>query len=339
MSSRPNFLIILADDLGYSDTSPYGAEISTPAIQKLADEGVRLTQFHTASMCSPTRSMLLSGTDNHIAGLGQMAEFLGPLKGKPGYEGYLNDRIAALPAVLKDAGYETMISGKWHLGQTKEQAPSNKGFDKVFSLLQGGGNHFHIVLDNANNPERPIFRNTYDVGKQEPFKTLAELPEKFYSSDYYVDKLLEFLSGRDARKPFFAYLPFTAPHWPLQAPKEIVDKYASVYDSGPGVLREKRLKAQVELGLLDDGVEAFPLTGGKEWSEMSDEEKKFSAKTMEIYAAMVERMDWNIGRVVEYLREKGELDNTFIVFCSDNGAVCPGPLIVVHILLFVLRIN
>jgi arylsulfatase A-like enzyme len=358
-NKSPNFLVIVADDLGtcasqkteilivgYSDTSPYGAEISTPAIQRLSDEGVRLTQFHTASACSPTRSMLLSGTDNHIAGLGQMfvssivstdvfrAEFLGPLKGNPGYEGYLNDRVAALPAVLKEAGYATVISGKWHLGTTKEQCPSAKGFDKVFSLLQGGtfltltsanpgGNHYRIVLESTGPSigKDAVFKNNYDVGKDEPFKTLAELPEDFYSSDYYANKLIDFLSESPKERPFFAYLPFTAPHWPLQAPPEITKKYKGKYDDGPAELRVRRLAAQVKLGLLDDGVEPYPLTGGKEWDEMTEDERKYSAKTMEVYAAMVESMDYNIGKVVKYLESTGQLDNTFIVFHSDNGAV------------------
>jgi arylsulfatase len=248
---------------------------------------------------------------------------LGPLKGNPGYEGYLNDRVAPLPAVLKQAGYSTLISGKWHLGTTKDQSPSAKGFDKVFSLLQGGGNHYRIVLDTSgpSKGKDAVFRNTYEVSKDEPFKTLADLPEDFYSSNYYADKLIEFIDESPREKPFFAYLPFTAPHWPLQAPPEIIAKYRGKYDDGPAELRKRRLDAQVKLGLLDDGVEPYPLTGGKEWDEMTEEERKYSARTMEVYAAMVDSMDDNIGKVCKHLKAMGELDNTFIVFCSDNGAV------------------
>jgi arylsulfatase A-like enzyme len=168
-----------------------------------------------------------------------------------------------------------------------------------------------------------VFTNTYDVGKDQPFKSLAELPEDFYSSDYYADKLVEFLSDAPKDKPFFAYLPFTAPHWPLQAHPKDVEKYRSKYDDGPAVLRERRLNAQVELGLLDEGVEPHPVVGGADWNELTHDERKYSAKTMEVYAAMVENMDYNIGKVLDYLQSTGELDNTFIIFHSDNGAVSP----------------
>jgi len=186
-----------------------------------------------------------------------------------------------------------------------------------------GGNHYRIVLDTEapSVGKDAVFKSTYDVGKDQPFKTLADLPEDFYSSDYYADKLIEFIGQSPKNKPFFAYLPFTAPHWPLQAPPEITKKYKGKYDDGPAELRARRLAAQVKLGLLDDGVEPYPLTGGKEWDEMTEDERKYSAKTMEVYAAMVESMDYNIGKVVKYLESTGQLDNTFIVFHSDNGAV------------------
>ena len=186
-----------------------------------------------------------------------------------------------------------------------------------------GGNHYRIVLDTKGPSagKDAVFRSTYDVGKDKPFKALADLPDDFYSSDYYADKLIEFLGQSPKNKPFFAYLPFTAPHWPLQAPPEITKKYKGKYDDGPAELRARRLAAQVKLGLLDDGVEPYPLTGGKEWDEMTEDERKYSAKTMEVYAAMVESMDYNIGKVVKYLESMGQLDNTFIVFHSDNGAV------------------
>ncbi len=165
-----------------------------------------------------------------------------------------------------------------------------------------------------------VFKNTFDVGRGKPFKTLTDLPKDFYSSDYYADQLINFLSTRPKHKPFFAYLPFTAPHWPLQTPPEIIAKYKGKYDDGPEALRQRRLSQQVELGLLNDGVEPYPLVGGKEWAEMSQDERMYSAKTMEIYAAMVERMDYNIGKVIEYLEGQGELVNTFVFFLSDNGA-------------------
>lgn len=190
-----------------------------------------------------------------------------------------------------------------------------------------GGNHYRIEINAKDESSAPVksgvFNSTFDVGRDEPFKSLTDMPEDFYSSDYYADKLIEFLSATPKDKSFFAYLPFTAPHWPLQAPAELIKKYKGKYDDGPAALRQRRLMAQVKLGLLDDGVEPYPLVGGKDWDAMTEDERKFSAKTMEIYAAMVDNMDYNIGKVVDYVESKGQLDNTFIVFLSDNGAVHP----------------
>jgi|SRR5579871_1299041 len=177
-------------------------------------------------------------------------------------------------------------------------------------------------MDDSGVPIKSgVFTSTFDVGRGQPFKTLQDMPKDFYSSNYYTDRLIEFLLQSPKDKPFFAYLPFTAPHWPLQAPSELIAKYKGRYDDGPAALRQRRLAAQVKLGLLDEGVEPYPLTGAAEWDSMTEEERKFSAKTMEIYAAMVENMDHNIGKVIHYLEQKQQLDNTFIVFLSDNGAV------------------
>jgi arylsulfatase A-like enzyme len=213
--SRPNFLIIVADDLGYSDISPYGSEICTPNLNSLASHGGTLfTDFHTASACSPTRAMLLSGTDHHIAGLGQMAEVMKRFKdiweAKPGYEGYLNDRVAALPEILKDeGGYRTMMSGKWHLGLTKERFPSKRGFEKSFALLPGAGNHFGYEPGTVDQPSVPFLAPLY--ARDNEFVDHTTLPEDFYSSDYFTSEMIRFLDDDDER-PFFAYLAFTAPH-------------------------------------------------------------------------------------------------------------------------------
>lgn len=335
-TKRPNFLVIVADDLGFSDPGCFGSEIQTPHIDSLAfsPHGLRLTNFHTASMCSPTRSMLLSGTDNHIAGLGQM-EFWGrgrdppvPWASLPGYEGYLNFRVAALPEVLQDAGYYTCMSGKWHLGLKPEQGPHARGFERSFALLPGGASHY------AYDPRRPdgslVFGHWASLYAEDERKvdSQTEFPADYYSSDYYATKVVQFLQERedDAEKkarPFFAYLPFTAPHWPLQAPRENVDRYKGAYADGPDRLRERRLERQHELGLLPDDVEAHPVVveeGVKEWAAMTPEEKTWSARTMEVYSGMVDRMDENIGRVFQQIKDAGEWDNTFVLFMSDNGA-------------------
>ena len=319
VTKKPNFLIIVADDLGWSDTSPFGGEINTPNIQMLADGGIRFTDFHTASACSPTRAMLLSGTDHHIAGLGQMAEEIlnhpDIWHGKPGYEGYLNDRVAALPEIMQDAGYFTTMSGKWHLGLTPKQIPAKRGFDDSFSLLPGAGNHYAYEIAESFLPPVYVRNSTYI-----DYETL----EDFYSSDYFVTELIKSLQSNAAtnKKPFFAYLPFTAPHWPLQAPTEIIDKYRGKYDEGPSVLHKKRLETQRKLGLLlsDTISPTDDIAEEEEWKKLTPTEKAYSAKTMEIYAAMVDRMDFAIGRVIDYLKESEQFENTFIVFMSDNGA-------------------
>ncbi|KAH9909151.1 putative arylsulfatase [Xylariomycetidae sp. FL2044] len=331
-SRRPNFFIIVADDLGFSDTSPYGGEIDTPNLQRLADEGLRLTGFHTAASCSPTRAMLLSGTDSHIAGLGCMAEKIkkapGVFENKPGYEGYLNYRVASLGEVLQDAGYFTLMSGKWHLGLRKELSPYARGFTKVLSSLPGAGNHFNHEpqLYGLENKPTAIFKGDGIWMKDgDLINGSTDLPKDFYSSNTFTDYFLGFLrerTGEQRCQPFFGYLPFTAPHWPLQAPQSIVRKYRGKYDDGPVALRDRRLKSLIEKGLVPPGVEPAQLhmLKTKPWEDLSDMEKKKSSRAMEVYAAMVDLIDVNIGRVLNYLEETGELDNTFIVFMSDNGA-------------------
>ncbi|KAI1338712.1 putative arylsulfatase [Xylariaceae sp. FL0016] len=329
-SKRPNFLIVVADDLGFSDTGPYGSEISTPTLDRLAREGVSMTGFHTASACSPTRSMLLSGTDNHIAGLGQMAEFMRfrrDYQGRPGYEGYLNYRVAALPEILQDNGYLTLMSGKWHLGLEKEQSPSARGFDKCFVYLAGSGNHFNNEpqLDRDDYGHSALGGRNLWMRDDQFLDRKREIPKDFYSTKTYTDGMLHYLEGRTAEekeKPFFAYLPYTAPHWPLQAPQEVIAKYRGVYDDGPEGLRQRRLKALIERGLVPKDVEPAPSVGDvpKEWDEMNDAEKAESSRKMETYAAMVDMIDQHMTRVISYLEKTGELDNTFVLFMSDNGA-------------------
>lgn len=309
-ADRPNFLVIVADDLGFSDTAPFGGEIPTPALDGLARTGLRLTQFHTAATCSPTRSMLFSGTDNHRAGLGSMAELLAPnQKGQPGHEGYLRPEVASLAERLQAGGYRTVMSGKWHLGMAPEQDPHARGFEHSFALLPGAANHFGA--DTA-----PYTEDGAPVGK---------LPADFYSSDTFADKLIEMLDKRTAEDggdaPFFAYLAFTAPHWPLQAHEDDIARYRGRYDAGFEALRQERLARQVELGLLaPDVVAHVPTLAEGSWDSLTAEEQRVAARDMEIYAAMVDRMDQNIGRVLDALRRTGAYDDTVILFFADNGA-------------------
>ncbi|TIB69452.1 hypothetical protein E3Q23_04309 [Wallemia mellicola] len=333
-SKKPNFLLIIADDLGFSD--PFGNDINTPNLDKLAKNGLTLTDFHTASACSPTRSMLLSGNDNHLAGLGQMAEFARNYPSiwkdeegtaKPGYEGVLNYRVAALPEILNQPDpqtgkgvYRTLLSGKWHLGLTEPFLPSNRGFERSWGLLPGAGNHFKYNPDVALGV--PATKTLWsDNGN---LFSMDDLPDSFYSTDAFTDKLIEYLD-EDYERPFFAMLTLTAPHWPLQAPRHLIEKYKGRFDEGPHELRKERLLQLHKLGLISDNAlaRAHPIidTYGKgTWDRFTEDEKKRSARTMEVYAAMVESIDENVGRLLKHLEDKEELENTFVVFMSDNGA-------------------
>jgi arylsulfatase A-like enzyme len=315
---RPNFLVIVADDLGFSDLGAFGGEIRTPNLDELAHRGLRLTNFHATPLCAVTRSELLSGTDNHIAGEGWMGGGPPKTRGAPGYEDYLNNRVVAVSELLHDAGYYTLMAGKWHLGVPIELSPAGRGFDKSYALLGGAWLHFK---PDARTPPIPLVTLT----KFEENSSYTTVPDDFYSSNFYASKVIQYLEERKAdekRRPFFAYLTFTAPHWPLQALKEDQDKYKGVYDDGPEALRQRRLQRQAALGLLTpaQAKDAHPLEYGTPFSQLSPDERAVATRKMEIYAAMVDRMDVNVGRVIKALRDEGELDNTVIVFLADNGA-------------------
>ena len=310
---RPNVLLIVVDDLAFNDLSLFGSEIRTPNIDVLAREGVFLTNFHVSPNCSPTRAMLFSGADSHNAGLGTMFEDLAPnQKGNPGYEGYLNFRVAALSELFLEAGYNTYMAGKWHLGLTRETSPAARGFERSFAPLQGGGGAFGNMLPIVG-PGKALYRVN---GEQ-----LDALPEDFYATKFYTELMQEYIGADlDDGKPFFAYLAYTAPHWPLQAPQESIARYKGVYDAGYDALAEQRLQNLVDRGLVDADVKPFPrLLDERPWDELSPEEQRYQAKIMEIYAAMVDDVDVYIGRMIDYLKEIGEYDNTVIFFMSDNG--------------------
>lgn len=314
-AEKPNILVIVADDMARSDLASFGGEIETPTLDALAGEGVRLSGFHTAPNCSPSRAMLLTGVDNHVAGLGNMSEFMQPeQRGKPGYENRLNERAASFAEVFQDAGYNTYMTGKWHLGRSEEHSPLSKGFDKSYVLIQGGASHFYDMKGFWGRDPKALYR---EDGKE------VDVPEGFFSTDFYTDRMIEYIdSGRKSGKPFFAYLAYTAPHWPLQAPEEWIDKYKGRYDRGYEALRQERLTGMKNLGLLPADVEAnLPMASGlPAWEQLSEEQRKSEARVMELYAAMVSHMDHGIGRVIDHLKNTGLYDNTLIVFLADNGA-------------------
>ncbi|GGC04794.1 arylsulfatase [Marinobacterium zhoushanense] len=316
--AHPNILLIVADDMGFADLGSYGGEIDTPNLDALAASGVRMTNFHTAPACSPTRASLLTGVDPHKAGLGNMAEELAPNQdGKPGYEGHINDRVVSLPTLLKDAGYNTYLTGKWHLGKGEGSKPNDRGFEHSFSLLVGGASHFSDMKPSyAPTPEAKAPYAEDDV-------LLDKLPDGFqYSSQYYADKMIDYIAAdKDNGAPFFGMLSYTAPHWPLQAPEEAMAKYRGRYDAGYDELFAQRLEKQKSMGLIPADAESAPRPPkGRPWDSLSSDEQKVEKRAMEIYAAMVDEMDAHTGRVFDYLKQNGLYDNTVVVFLSDNGA-------------------
>jgi arylsulfatase A-like enzyme len=310
--SRPNILLIVVDDMGYSDILPFGGEIRTPNLESLASEGMIFTDFHTAATCSPTRSMLMSGTDNHLAGMGSMGEAIAPNQvGKPGYEGYLNDRVVTFATLLQDAGYFTSISGKWHLGEEEEHDPYNRGFNKSFTMLQGGASHF--------DDEWMMYANYTPVYREDGVR--VHVPGDFYSTEFYTDKIIEYIDEREKNQPFFAYLSFTAVLDPLHVPDEFLEKYKGRYDVGYDVLRQERLEKMKEIGIIPKETQPFPrLPMIPAWEDLTQEQKRVDAKRMEIYASMVENIDFHLGRLFQHLKKSDVYQNTIIYFFSDNGA-------------------
>lgn len=348
---RPNILMIVIDDVGYSDIGVFGSEIRTPNIDALAGDGRLLSSFYSGSVCGPSRAMLLSGADHHRVGVGINPEVLaGLIVGEyapfgteytfdnlpPEYRGYLNDQALSMPELFRDQGYRSMMSGKWHLAQEvvrpqpgqpgplrarPESFPDARGFDQSFMLLDFGASHFAPI------PGKPNRYDTMTFGENGRLFHANELPEDYYSSVYFTDKLLGYLKADNPeKKPFFAYLSFTAGHFPLQAPEEDIAAYAGHYDEGYKVIRNRRVERLKELGLIAPNFamyESPPVTdpglGEKPWDELTPDEKAYQARVMEIYAAMLTNMDRQVGRVIQHLKDTGQYDNTLIMLFSDNG--------------------
>ncbi|SIT75862.1 arylsulfatase [Pontibacter indicus] len=313
--NRPNILLIVVDDLGYSDLSPFGGEIRTPNVQRLADNGLIVQHCYTTPLCAPSRAMFMSGMDNHISGVGAMPPFQAASQYmQPGYEGYLNDRVMTLPEVLRENGYHTYMSGKWHLGHEEGRRPFEEGFERSFSFLGGGVSHFNNMF--PLGPEEVIHTVYYEDSVQ-----VEKLPDDFYSSDYYADKMIQYITEQKDEAPFFGYLAFTAPHDPLHVPDDWMDKYKGAYDKGYDAIRQVRMDNMKKLGLIPKDLPMNQGSGDfKKWNQLSAQEKKLQARRMELYAAMLEIMDLNIGRVLDALQKAGKLENTLVLLIGDNGA-------------------
>ena len=306
---RPNIVIILGDDLGFSDLGSFGGEMKTPHLDSLANAGVRFTQFYTHASCSPTRSMLLSGVDTHRNGLGNMDEWTAPNQvGKPGYEGYLNDRVATLPQLLKDAGYHTYMAGKWHMGKAPNQIPAARGFERDFALLDGAGSYWDMLNFTATTPVSTF---------TEDGRYLKKLPKNYYATKTYTDKIIDYIeANRGDGKPFFAYVSHQAPHDPYHLPRDWRNRHVGAYDKGWDAVRQERLQRQVKLGITPPDTELSE----RMWfvpdpNLLAPAPRALLGKKMELYAGMVENMDFHVGRLIDYLKKIGEYDNTiFIVF-------------------------
>jgi arylsulfatase A-like enzyme len=311
-ANRPNILLIAVDDMGYSDMGPFGSEIKTPSIDSLANKGAKFTNFYVGPSCSVTRSMLFSGNDNHVAGLGNMQELLAPNQvGQPGYEGFLNDRVVSMASLLKTADYHTYMAGKWHLGDEPDQDPSKRGFERVYTMLQGGTSHF--------DDEWMMYANYTPIYREDGVRT--HVPQGFYSTEFYADQIVKYMDEQKDDKPFFAYLSFTAPHDPLHVPDEWLDLYKGKYNDGYNTLRTKRLARMKKLGIIPNETALGPwMEQVPQWEKLTAEQKKMEIRRMEIYAAMIENIDHHIGRVLQYLESSGKKKDTLIVFFSDNGA-------------------
>jgi arylsulfatase A-like enzyme len=306
-AGTPNILLIVADDLGYSDIGPYGSEIRTPNLEALADGGMVLTNFHAAWVCNVTRLQLMTGIDNNIA--------TDPEGATAATRTALRHDTLTMAEALDAAGYRSYYSGKWDLGQREDQTPHARGFDRSFALLPGTASHY----DEEHLPKRQPVYWEYD-------QHVTDIPDDFYSTRFYTDKLLEFLTEDEGSdEPFFAFLSYTAPHFPVQAPVEYTEKYAGVYDEGYEAVHDRRVLGMKAKGLLSDDFAASPFPADAiPWDGWpSSEERKLDARRMQVYAGMIDYMDEQIGRVISYLDQTGELDDTLIIFTSDNGAT-PG---------------
>jgi len=312
---KPNILLVMADDMGWTDLGSFGSAIDTPNLDTLAARGVKFSNFYASVSCSPTRSMLMTGTDNHLVGLGNMGELLTPEQvGQPGYEGHLNNRVASLAEVLSDNGYHTYMAGKWHLGHSPAQYPAARGFERSFSMLLGGASYWSDMFGMLAETE-PMAEYVIDHERVE------ELAGDFYATRSYADFVMDAIrENRGDGQPFFAYLAFTSPHDPMHVPEPWLSKYRGQYDDGYESLKERRAAKAKELGLIPEGASTPDRYHALEpWESLSDEERALGARGMEVYAGMVDNMDYHFGRVVKFLKDIGEYDNTIVMFLSDNG--------------------
>jgi arylsulfatase len=306
-ASKPNIILIMVDDMGYSDVGPYGSEIKTPTLDKLAAEGIKFREFYNNSICAPTRASLVTGQYQHKAGVGYFDVNLG----LPAYQGYLNKESLTIAEVLKQNGYNTLMSGKWHLGKDSLAWPNQRGFEQFYGFIPGASNYFDIGKY-GQAPPVILVKNNKKV----------KLKDGEYLTNTITDNAIDFLKEQNkTNKPFFLYVAFNAPHWPLQALPEDIAKYKERYDIGWDSLRAERLAKQKALGIVEPKQKVaardsdVPL-----WSNLTYDQQQLWKAKMEVYAAMIDRVDQSVGRILNTLKELKKDDNTLVIFISDNGA-------------------
>ncbi|MEN6496016.1 MAG: arylsulfatase [Thermoguttaceae bacterium] len=316
---RPNIIVILADDVGYSDIGCYGSEIRTPNLDALARGGIRFTQFYNTARCCPTRASLLTGLYSHQAGIGHMVDDWSAKVGEA-YAGDLSKRAVTIAEVLRPAGYATYIAGKWHVTKNtkpateadKDNWPLQRGFDRFYGTIPGAGSFFDpntLVRDNQ---------------LLSPYADLEYQPKEYYYTDAISDQAVRFVTEhrqRFADRPFFLYVAYTAAHWPLHAKEADIAKYKGKYDAGYDAIRSARLAKMRTLGLVDPRWQVSPQAG--DWNSVKN--KAWESRCMEVYAAMLDCMDQGIGRLVDALKQNGQFDNTLVVYLQDNGG-CAEPM-------------
>ncbi len=315
VTEPPNVVLILVDDMGYSDIGAYGAEIiQTPNLDRLAENGIRMTQFYNASRCCPTRASLLTGLYPHQAGMGTMVHGVESL---PAYQGYLNKHCVTIAEAMKAAGYKSYISGKWHVGEAEEHWPKNRGFDKSFAYIHGAASYFNYKYLYREGDQRDLTISLTD-GVHEIKDT------NFYMTTALTKNAVNFIEEHAAdnpESPFFLYLAYTAPHWPIHAPDSSIRKYENKFLLGWDSLRVLRYEKQLQSGIIN---EAWKLSEREDnipsWKSLSVEEQQYWAHKMAVYAAMIDIMDQGVGELVNKLQTHNLLNNTLILFLSDNGA-------------------
>jgi arylsulfatase A-like enzyme len=310
---RPNIVLIMVDDMGYSDIASYGGDIETPNLDQLAADGLRFSQFYNSARCCPTRASLMTGLFPHQTGIGHMTETPKGLdthnRGYYGYRGFINKNCVTIAEVLKPAGYHTYMAGKWHLGMhSADRWPLQRGFERFYGITAGASSY----LD-PQHPRGLLCDN------------MLVQPEgdDYYTTDAFTDNAITFVEEQEDDKPFFLYLAYTAPHWPLQAKPKDIAKFEGRYMKGWDALRAERHQRQLDMGLLSSDWPLSP-RDARAWDDLNAKQKKEMAYRMAVYAAQIYAVDYNIGKLVDVLKRQGKLDNTLILFLTDNGGCAEG---------------